>query len=62
MNAGVVDCSNYISNPGSHFVPDYHELLKIGYKGYYEKCNDLLEHMGTRLDPEIVGKETFILE
>ena len=51
LNAGVVDCSNYISNPGSHFVPDYHELLKIGYKGYYEKCNDLLEHMD-KIDPE----------
>ena len=61
MNAGVVDCSNYISNPGSHFVPDYHELLKIGYKGYYEKCNDLLEHMD-KIDPENVGKRDFILE
>lgn len=60
LNAGVVDCSNYISNPGSHFVPDYHELLKIGYKGYYEKCNDLLEHMD-KIDPENVGKRDFYL-
>ena len=36
LSSGYVDCSNYISNPGSHFVPDYHELFKIGYRGYYE--------------------------
>ena len=27
LSSGYVDCSNYISNPGSHFVPDYHELF-----------------------------------
>lgn len=58
LKSGVVDCSNYISNPGSHFVPDYHELFRIGYKGYYEKCNRLLEEMNPA-DPENVQKRDF---
>lgn len=60
LSSGYVDCSNYISNPGSHFVPDYHELLSIGYKGYYEKCEMLLDKTDF-LNPENVGKRDFYL-
>lgn len=58
LESGYVDCSNYISNPGSHFVPDYHELLAIGYKGHYEKCEKLLSEMDWT-DPSSVGKRDF---
>ncbi|MCR5666674.1 MAG: hypothetical protein K6G01_07560 [Eubacterium sp.] len=60
LNSGYVDCSNYISNPGSHFVPDYHELLSIGYRGYYEKCKKLLEETDLK-NPENVNKRDFYL-
>lgn len=60
LESGVVDCSNYISNPGSHFVPDYHELLAIGYKGYYDKCSKMLKELDL-IDPQNVGKRDFYL-
>lgn len=58
LGSGYVDCSNYISNPGSHFVPDYYELLKIGYKGYYEKAKALLAKLDLT-DPDNVTKTDF---
>jgi Pyruvate-formate lyase len=58
LSSGYVDCSNYISNPGSHFIPDYRELLAIGYEGYYLKCKKLLEEMD-QIDPENIGKRDF---
>lgn len=58
LESGYVDCSNYISNPGSHFVPDYHELFAIGFKGYYEKAKDILAGLDM-VQPENVGKRDF---
>ena len=58
LSSGYVDCSNYISNPGSHFVPDYYQLMKIGYKGYYKKCETILAGLDFT-DPENVGKRDF---
>lgn len=58
LESGYVDASNYISNPGSHFIPDYPQLLAIGYKGYYKKCEDILSTMDESL-PENVGKRDF---
>lgn len=58
LESGYVDCGNYISNPGSHFVPDYYELLNIGYKGYYEKCKKIMESLDWT-DPDNVGKWDF---
>ncbi len=60
LSSGYVDCSNYISNPGSHFVPHYQDLFSIGYKGYYEKCEKLLSELNP-IDPENVGKRDFYL-
>ena len=60
LSSGYVDCSNYISNPGSHFVPDYHELFKIGYRGYYEKCEKLLSDLDL-IDPDNVRKQDFYI-
>lgn len=58
LSSGYVDASNYISNPGSHFIPDYQELLAIGYKGYYKKCEKILAELDESL-PENVGKRDF---
>ena len=60
LNTGVTDCSNYISNPGSHFVPDYYELFRIGYKGYFEKCQGLLENLDLK-NPQNLGKRDFYI-
>lgn len=60
LSSGYVDCSNYISNPGSHFVPDYHELFKIGYRGYYEKCEKLLSELDL-IDPDNIRKQDFYI-
>ena len=58
LESGYVDCSNYISNPGSHFVPDYHELFAIGFKGHYEKAKKIMEGLDWT-EPENVGKRDF---
>lgn len=58
LYSGYVDASNYISNPGSHFIPDYPQLLSIGYRGYYDKCAKILEGLDESL-PENVGKRDF---
>lgn len=58
LESGYVDCSNYISNPGSHFDPDYHELFDIGFKGHYEKAKNILAGLD-RKDPDNVGKKDF---
>ena len=60
LNSGYVDCGNYISNPGSHFVPDFHKLFSIGYKGYYEKCKKILSELDP-VNPKNVGKRDFYL-
>ena len=58
MESGYVDCSNYISNPGSHFMPDYHELFAIGFKGHYEKAKNILAGLDFT-QPENVDKRDF---
>lgn len=58
LYSGYVDASNYISNPGSHFIPDYPQLLAIGYRGYYDKCAKILESLDES-QPENVGKRDF---
>ncbi|WP_278331728.1 pyruvate formate lyase family protein [Clostridium magnum] len=58
LASGYVDASNYISNPGSHFIPDYPQLLAIGYKGYYKKCEKILAELDES-QPENVGKRDF---
>jgi pyruvate-formate lyase len=58
LESGYVDCSNYISNPGSHFVPDYHELFAIGFRGHYEKAKKIMEGLDWK-EPENVGKKDF---
>ena len=58
LYSGYVDASNYISNPGSHFIPDYPQLLSIGYRGYYDKCARILESLDES-QPENVSKRDF---
>ena len=58
LSSGYVDCSNYISNPGSHFVPDYYEMLEIGYEGYLKKCEEILNSLDKK-DPANVEKRDF---
>lgn len=58
MYSGYTDCSNFLSNPGSHFIPNYRQLLKIGFSGYAKMCQEKLENMDESL-PDNVGKREF---
>lgn len=55
---GVADCINYLSNPGSHFIPDYQTLLRIGYGGYADIARERLEAVDDN-NPEDIGKRDF---
>lgn len=58
MYSGYTDCSNFLSNPGSHFIPDYRRLLKIGFCGYAKICEEKLAAMDESL-PDNVGKREY---
>ena len=45
---GIYDCFNFLSNVGSHFLPDFDQLMAIGFKGYHEMAQKGLEN----LDPD----------
>ena len=56
--SGIADCINYIHNAGSHFLPDYRELFRIGYKGYYERARKVLKGLDPN-DPVSIEKRDF---
>lgn len=56
--SGIADCINYIHNAGSHFLPDYPELIRIGYKGYYERTKKALRALDPN-DPQSIDKKDF---
>lgn len=58
VSSGIADCINYIHNAGSHFLADYPELLKIGYKGYYERAKKAFSALDP-VDPASVDKRDF---
>lgn len=55
---GVADCINYLSNPGSHFIPDYQTLMRIGYGGYAGMARERLDKVDEN-NPDDVGKPGF---
>ena len=57
-SSGIADCINYIYNAGSHFLPDYPELLRIGYKGYFERARKALKALDPN-DPQSIEKKDF---
>jgi pyruvate-formate lyase len=57
-SSGIADCINYIHNAGSHFLPDYPELFRIGYKGIYEKARKCLNAIDPN-DPGSIDKKDF---
>jgi pyruvate-formate lyase len=59
QGSGIADCTNYIHNLGSHFLPDFPELLKIGFKGYYEKARVALENLDPNDPVSVVDKKDF---
>ena len=56
--SGIADCINYISNAGSHFLPDYPELFRIGFKGYFEKAKKAYKNLDAN-DPDSLDKKDF---
>jgi formate C-acetyltransferase len=50
--------TNYITNMGTHFTPDYNTFLSIGFKGYEEKAKSALEALD-ETDPVNLGKRDF---
>lgn len=57
-SCGVADCVNYITSNGSHYLPDFPRLLKIGLKGYYEMAKERLAKVNPN-NPEDLGKKDF---
>ncbi|MHB1404906.1 MAG: pyruvate formate lyase family protein [Desulfitobacteriaceae bacterium] len=55
---GVADCINYLSNPGSHFLPDYKVLMQIGYGGYAKLAEVSLAKLDDN-NPDDIGKRDF---
>jgi pyruvate-formate lyase len=57
-SSGIADCINYIHNAGSHFLPDYPELFRTGYKGLYEKARKCLNAIDAN-DPGSIERKDF---
>ena len=55
---GVSDVSNYLCANGSHFIPDWTDVIQHGFVKYYEKAQRLLEVMDPN-DPESIDKRIF---
>lgn len=58
LNSGISYVGNYLHNSGSHFLPDFPELFRIGFKGYYERAQRLLRELDPN-DPASVDKKDF---
>ena len=54
----VTSITNYISNMGTHFTPDYNTFLSIGFKGYEEKAMAALNALD-ETDPTNLEKRDF---
>jgi choline trimethylamine-lyase len=50
--------TNYISNMGTHFTPDYNTFMSIGFKGYQERARLALGALD-ETDPANLGKRDF---
>ena len=55
---GVSDVSNYLCANGSHFIPDWTDVIQHGFVKYYEKARRLLEALDPN-DPESIDKRIF---
>lgn len=56
--SGIAYVGNYIHNSGSHFLPDFPELFRIGFKGYCDKARKALKNLDPN-DPAAIDKKDF---
>jgi len=57
-DGGTVAINNYLTNLGSHFLPDYWFVLENGFGKYYEIAQDALAGLDVN-DPESIDKRGF---
>lgn len=55
---GVSDVSNYLCANGSHFIPDWTEVIQHGFVKYYEKAKALRAALDPN-DPQSIDKRIF---
>lgn len=55
---GVSDVSNYVCSNGSHFIPNWTDLLHNGFQKYYNEAKEHLEALDPN-DPENIDKKVF---